>query len=290
MLKQWRGKLVLSQSTATALRSTQENLSSKRFRFARYGKCEQGYCIHEIPAEVTEAEADRFAAFVDAVLAMCAVRGCPAMAELDPELREHLVDAFGQHGTESMLLARIPGHVLWTDDITVSDITASEFSVRRVWTQPVLAHAANIGLVSGDDYLSAVAELLGIDYQATAFNPFVIVKAGSMADWNAAKWPFSKAMEQFAHLSVPGDQAVTFAAAMVVNLFKEALLLEMRQATLVSILERLWARKHGLIAVRVLLSLLPKLFGLNVLAADEASGIGQAWLAEARRRPRLQLP
>jgi tetratricopeptide (TPR) repeat protein len=290
LLKRWRGKLVISQSTATELRSTKENLSSKRGRSGHYGKCEKGYYIREAPAEVTRAEADSFTAFVDSVLAVCEVRGCPAMAELDPEMRENLVHAFGQHGTESMLLARNPGHALWTEDITVSDIAVSEFSVRRVWAQSVLAHATNIGLISPDDYLSAVAKLLGIDDQATAFNPFVLVKAGSMSDWDAGKWPLNKALEQFANPTVPDDQVILLAAAMVVNLFKQALLVETRQATLIAILERMSARKHGLIAVRVLLSLLPAVFGVNVLAADEANGIGQAWLAEARRRPRLRLP
>ena len=290
LLKQWRGKLVISQSTATELRGTEKDFASKQRSSGRYGKCERGYYMREIPAEAMRAEANAFNAFVDSVLAVCEVRGCPAMAELDPEMRENLVHAFGQHGTESMLLARSPGHALWTEDITVSDIAASEFSVRRVWAQPVLAHATNIGILSPDDYLTAVAKLLGIDYEATAFNPFVLVKAGSMTDWDAGKWPFIKALGRFANPTVPDDQVLLLAAAMVVNLFKEALLAETRQATLIAILERIAARKHGLIAVRVLLSLLPRVFGVNVLAADEANGIGRAWLAEARRRPRLELP
>lgn len=290
LLKQWRGKLVISQSTATELRGTKKDFASRQRRSGRFGKCERGYYMQEIPAEAMKAEADAFNAFVDSVLAVCEVRGCPAMAELDPEMRENLVHAFGQHGTESMLLARSPGHALWTEDITLSDIAASEFSVRRVWAQPVLVHATNIGILPPDDYLTAVAKLLGIDYEATAFNPFVLVKAGSMSDWDAGKWPFNKALGHFANPTVPDDQALLLAAAMTVNLFKEALLAATRQATFIAILERIAARKHGLIAVRVLLLLLPRVFGVNVLAADESNGIGRAWLAEARRRPRLQLP
>ena len=207
------------------------------------------------------------------------------MADLDPELREDLAKAFGQHGTESMLLARNPGHVLWTEDITVSDIAASEFSVRRVWVQPVLVHASNTGLISSDDYLSAVAKLLAIDYEATAFNPLVLAKAGSMAEWDAEKWPFNKALKQLENPTIPDDQVIAFAAALVVNLFKEALLVETRQATFIRMLELMSAREHGFVIVRALLSVLPRVFGVNVLAADEANRIGQAWLAVAMRRP-----
>lgn len=289
MLKQWRGKLVISQSTAMELRSTKAKLSSRGRRSGHYGKSEQGYYIQEVSAEVAKAEADAFSHFVDSVLSLCEIRGCPAMVELDPELREQLMQVFGQHGTESMLIARNPGHVLWTDDITVSDVATSEFSVRRVWTQPVVAHAVDTGFLSPDDYLSAIVTLLGIDYEVTGFNPFVLVKSGSMAGWDAGKWPFNKSLELLASPTISDGQVLLYATALVVALFKEALLVETRQATLISILERISARKHGLIAVRVLLSLLPKVFGVNVLAADEANGIGVAWLAEAKRHPRIGL-
>jgi transcription elongation GreA/GreB family factor len=289
LLRTWRGKLVISQSTATELRTTKEKLSSMTGTAAHFGKCDKGYYIQEISAKVAKAEADTFSAFVDCVLAVCEVRGCPAMAELDPEMTENLVNVFGQHGTESMLLARNPGHVLWTEDIAVSDIAASEFSVRRVWAQPLLLHATNIGLISADEYLSGVAKLLGIDYEATAFNPFVLVKAGSMAEWDAERWPLNKALKQLENPNAPDDQVIILAAVMVVNLFKDALLVETRQAMLIRILERMSARARGLISVHVLLSLLPRVFGVNVLAADEANGIGQTWLAEASRRPRIQL-
>jgi tetratricopeptide (TPR) repeat protein len=290
LLKQWRGKLVISQSTAMELRATKDDFASKKRTVGHFGKNERGYYMQEIPAETLRAQVDALNTFIDSILTACEVRGCAAMAELAPELRENLVDILGQHGTESMLLARSPGHALWTEDITVGDIAASEFSVRRVWAQPVLAHATDIGILPPDDYLAAVARLLGFDYEATSFNPFVLVKAGSMSDWDEGKWPFSKALSHFANATVPDDQVVLFAAAMVVNLFKEALLPETRQATFIAILKRIAARKHGLIAVRVLLSLLPRVFGVNVLASDESIQIGRAWLAATMKQMRFELP
>jgi hypothetical protein len=188
-----------------------------------------------------------------------------------------------------MLLASHPGHVLWTEDLAVGDIAASEFSARRVWTQLVVAHAVKTGLASADEYLAASAKLLGLDYRATVFNPLVLVKAGSMSNWDADKWPFNKALEQFTTLPGPDEQVLAFAAVLIAESYKASILLETRQGTLIKILEWVSRRKMGLVLVRVLLTLLPRTFGVNVLAADEAKEIGLAWLDEAERRPRFEV-
>src|SRR5262249_37596008 len=154
----------------------------------------------------------RFSVFVGSVLARCEVRGCPELAELDPELRDQLVFAFGQHGLEGMLLARAPGHVLWTEDLALSDIASAEFGVRRVWTQVVVQHAAELGIIPPDDYLAASAKLLGLGYEATWFNPFILVKAGELSGWSPERWPLNKALDQFAHAGVRLDQALVHAA------------------------------------------------------------------------------
>ena len=98
-----------------------------------------------------------------------------------------------------MLLARAPGHVLWTEDLALSDIASAEFGVRRVLTQVVVQHAAELGIVPPDDYLAASARLLGFDYEATSFNPFILVKAGELSGWIPERWPLHKALDQFAH-------------------------------------------------------------------------------------------
>jgi tetratricopeptide (TPR) repeat protein len=290
LLEKWRGKIVISQSTATELRSTLENLTSEGKSGGYFGKTDRGYFFLPSSAESMKVEAESFRSFVDTLFGVCEIRACPQLADLDPVIREQLVHAFGQHGVESMLIARVPGHVLWTDDIAVSDIASAEFSVRRVWTQAVLEHAAGQGLLVADDYLATTAKLLAFDYEATAFNPLVLAKAGSMSNWNPERWPLTKALEQFVNSTIQPDQVIVQAAAVIGIMYKEAPLVEARQATLIKILERLQARPNGLDEARVLISMLPTLFGINVLAAEEAASIGRAWLAEARRRRRVEIP
>ena len=120
-------------------------------------------------------------------------------------------------------------------------MAASEFSVRRVWMQPILIHASTSGLISESDYLSLVAKLLASDYDSTMFNPFVLSKAGTMAEWDAEKWPLNKALKQLGNLNIPDDQVIAFAAVLTMNLFKETSFLETRQTAFIRMLEQLSA-------------------------------------------------
>ena len=100
-------------------------------------------------------------------------------------------------------------------------------------------------------------KLLGLGYQTTTFNQTVIIRAGVLSEWDADKWPFTKALEQFSNETIPVPDILGLAAMTTVAMYKEVLLVERRQATLIRILERLGSRKEGLFAVRLLLNVFP---------------------------------
>ncbi|WP_422929680.1 tetratricopeptide repeat protein [Singulisphaera sp. PoT] len=289
LLARWRGKLVISQSTAHELRSALENVTTKRQGSGHFGRTGQGYYFERYSEETMKAEADALATLVRSVLSVCEVRGCPDLASLDPVMRDQLISGFGQHGVESMLLARQPGHVLWSDDLAVAFIGSNEFSVRRVWTQVVVEHAVKQGFVDPEEYLVVSAKLMALDYQATTFNPFVLAKAGSLSKWDPVKWPLNKVLERFVNATMSPDLILVLAASMLLAVYKEAPLPETRQAVLIKIMERLLILPHGIVIAKIFTTFFPRFFGVNALGAAEASAIGHAWLAEARRRPRLEL-
>jgi hypothetical protein len=92
-------------------------------------------------------------------------------------------------------------------------------------------------------------------------------------------------MALFGNNGIKSDAVLMLSTAIIANLFSKAPLLETRQATLIRILEQIAKRREGLPAIFVLRSVLPRVFGVNVLAADSACGIVDAWLAQASRRP-----
>lgn len=287
LLKNWRGKCVISQETAALLSAVADDSDTKKRATATFGKSSKGYFLQEHSPEESKSAAESLAAFINDVLAASEVRSCPELAEIDPEQRDLIVSVFGQHGAESMLLARAPGHILWTDDMALREKATEDFSVRGAWTQIVLEYATTEGIIQSDDYLEASAKLLGMDYEATMFNIFTVVKAGVMSGWHIETWPFNKALDKFAGPQVPVDDVVILAAAMVTNMYKEHVLVETRQATFIRILERLAARRGGLGTARTFIAMLPRIFGINVLAAQETTEVGNAWLSEASRRSRF---
>lgn len=290
LLTTLRWKLVISLSTATELRSTLEEITFKSHVAGHFGKSKQGYFFHEYSEDGMKDNDDALASLLQTVLRVSEIRGCPEIAEIDPDKRDHLISIFGQHGVESMLLARQPGYALWSDDIAVGVFASSEFSVSRVWTQVVVEHGVNQGYVALDEYLIVSAKLLGLDYKATTFNPFVLAKAGSMSNWNPEKWPMNKVLEQIVNPSMQHHQVIMFVAFMLIALYKEASMIETRQAVLIKILERLYTLPNGIDIATAFVSNFPVIFGFNVIASREASEIGHSWLSEARRRPSLYIP
>ena len=63
---------------------------------------------------------------VEVLEANCKVEPCEALAAMEPEERETLVNLLGQYGAETLLLAAVPGGVLWTDDLAQAGLARSE--------------------------------------------------------------------------------------------------------------------------------------------------------------------
>src|SRR5262249_3181415 len=131
----------------------------------------------------------------------------------------------------------------------------------------------------------ASAKLVGLNYQVTAFDQPVVLHAAELAGWDADKWPFSAILDLMANNEIKLASALSIAAFVISGLYSNALLLQTRQNTLIRILERVASRREGLSAVGTLRSLLPRIFGVNVLASDEVCAVLGAWLAQASTRP-----
>ena len=112
-----------------------------------------------------------------------------------------------------------------------------------------------------------------------------MLRTASLGEWNPNKWPFKQVLEQFANESIDLNSVIGLAATTIVALYREALLVGARQSVLIRIAEKLASRREGFELVKALITILPRLFGLNVLGLEEARGVLGAWLAEALRRP-----
>ncbi len=215
----------------------------------------------------------------DALQSVCRVRDGAVLASIDHERRERLINFFGRHGAESIVIASMPGHVLWTDDMILADLAKTEFGVRRVWTEAALQARAQAGNLDPVELATASTKLAGWGYSFAAPGIETLMRAGSVAVWNPDQFPLKQALDQFADNSMNMSDAVRLAAELIVRIYNDQYLRGQRRTVTSRLLDRLAARPGGREAVEALPRSLPIRFGLDLIRARELSDVVRGWTA-----------
>ncbi|MGD1154987.1 MAG: GreA/GreB family elongation factor [Terriglobia bacterium] len=134
LLRSWPVPVVVSQTTMTELIQLATEEAEPRAEGGVFAKVDGAYALIEDTQAARALRAQRLNSLVDLVSSSSKVLGCQELAAVDPQKRGVLIEAFGNCGAESMVLASKPGHVLWTDDFTMARFAHQEFGVRNVWT------------------------------------------------------------------------------------------------------------------------------------------------------------
>ena len=169
----------------------------------------------ENTAEQRSRRAEFFARLCDVVRAGCDVRPCLATARLDRERREGLTQVLGRPTLDSVLLAAEPGSALWTDDLVIGLIGATDFGAGRVWTQPVLSALLAEGIVTQQQYREAMAKLVAWNYPGVPVDGEILLAAAEAADWRMEAWPVPQAMRFLRNTFVPRQVRLGIAAGAI---------------------------------------------------------------------------
>lgn len=251
------------------------------------GKQDERYVLQEIGPEVVREQRRFLKSTVDAIRVRSAVVGCPDLAAVPPEQREFLVNALGEHGAQTLVLASAPRRILWADDLALSLIGKHAFGVRRIWTQVALQERAESGALKPDLFFEATAKLLGWRYYFTSTSVPALIQAGALAEWNPAGRPLRQALEPFSDPGIPVRQVLALAIGFMAHYANQIALPEARGTLTVQILESLAKRGEGLAFVNMLIMGVPVAFGVNVVRANEFVQVIRTWAGtrqQARRR------
>ena len=286
ILENWSIDLVVSINTVNELRrmiANEAQLRSNQLGVLR--QTEIGHAFEERTAEQKKADIEKLRHLVEMVEANCKVKPCEALAAMEPEKRETIIKCFGRYGAEAVLLAAVPGGVLWTDDFAQAALGRSEHGVSRVWTQFVIEARAESGMVALETFFDASAKLLGYRYSFTISNPQIVRQAGVIGEWKVDGWPLSQALSVFAEEAVDLEQILRLAAGFLRLLYQESLLSTTKANITVKILENIAKKKGGIQGIRHLHKALPSLFSLNVVGRMDATATVDAWLKGIEERP-----
>lgn len=204
--------------------------------------------------------------------------GCVELAKLDKPRREVMIKALGEGGAESVVLARRPGYLLWTDDLRLAGFAKTEYGVKSAWTQAVLLWAAQRGYISEQKFVRSTARLVGYGYSFTSPSLASVIAAAELAEWDQSRWPFSKALAQLGTESIPLRDAAVLTLSFMEKVYREPILDERRRAITVALMDQIGNRQGGTQFVQAIKRAVPVNFGLNVLGAEAAGLAIDAWL------------
>ena len=286
ILDAWSGDIIVSQSTVSKLRQMLVNQVKLESRESGVlVKSESGFQMVENSPERNSEYIERVRGLIRVIEKKCRIVPCPALAAIDPEERNTLIKAFGQHGAESIVFASVPRTVLWTDDHIQAVFARQEYGVKHVWTQLVVGARADSGAVESKVYFDVSAKLAGFGYFFTSMDPQILRYAGDLACWKVDEWPFAQALALLEHDSIDIKTAVQVTTAFLPLLYKEKLLLDPKSAVTLRMLDHLSNKKDGFVGILALKKVLPRIFGLNVLGETAANQTIDAWLAANKKRP-----
>lgn len=182
-------------------------------------------------------------------------------------------ELFGQHGAESLVLARDGNCLLWTDDAMLALYVKQELGIRRVWTQVVLS--SPLAALDEKSRVETTAKLVGWGYQKTSFDFAVIRYAGEVSGWQPQAFPLKQVIAALVFESNSLESCVQAARDLILETERVVIVSSSAQATYRTILAQLGDRPGGKSAVRKMLAELPPLIRASMkraghLALDDA--------------------
>ncbi|WP_420236264.1 PIN domain-containing protein [Telmatobacter bradus] len=221
----------------------------------------------DIPEEAVIERERLFSEALQGIRSLAIVEACRELSAMPKNDKEPLIEIFGRYGAQSVLLARKPGRVLWSDDFVQNSVLTSQYGGKGVWSEIVAAHLDGVGRLDHKVAAGFVTRLLAYRYQATGIPPVVFVQAASASNFDAETPPFSFALEPI--LQMPLDQNL-FATigGIATEIEKEIADEVVRRQLIATVLLKLLNREDGL----NLISLIHRAF------ASAPSARGSEWM------------
>ncbi|GAB4312689.1 MAG: tetratricopeptide repeat protein [Methanobacteriaceae archaeon] len=178
------GKLGISQSSVDVLNQILYQLMTYRGR-----EYMNSAWINDKPVfqEVTPQDTERRIKYVEELIQWvklnCEILPCHAALNINREHRKKLNEMLGKSFTDTLLIAREPGNLLYSDDCALRRLAKLNYGVDGVWTQGVLAECLNRGSIKEEELNNAVVKLILFGYSSTTYNMDTLFSAAKESKW-----------------------------------------------------------------------------------------------------------
>ena len=195
------GKLRIAQSTIDELQgiiNEREGMWSEREGMT-VGKQGDRYVKQIINPEDAKHGIEYLKGIVKWIKENCKVEPCTPALKMNQLEKHELNDMLQPLFIDTLLLANQPDYLLLSDD--------GHLRLDGVWTQVVLEHCVNKGLLSKAEYDKMTIKLVCSHYYHTEFNSDVLIEAAKQSDWKPAE-PYNSLVQ------VLGGQRSSLASAL----------------------------------------------------------------------------
>ena len=274
----WLNRPIVSQKTREHVAVLLEEAQQESPKGV-LGLDDQGNLVAtQATAEQQAAYAGRLSRLLGAVDKHCQVFSCPQLATLSPEKRHELVEAFGDGGSESIVLASEPKRILWTDDWVLAGYGLANYRNRRVWTQIVLHGAAAAGNLDWNVFNADTAQLLSANYVFTWWTSQVFEQVANEAGWRFSSPLLRPLLDDLKSPSILPEARVVLSAAAIRSCFHSNLGPRDRNGFIVGIMNRLTVLQDSEWAMMAVLKVLKKICTEDPETAKDARWVILVWL------------
>ena len=276
------GEILVSQGTYDEIHGVARSPGSTSTYYTALVSNGKQKKVAALPAQDPKDRAARLSQFLGGLAGKCRIRSGSILADLEPGLRDRLIDYFGRPTAESMVLAREAHGVLWVDDLAVGAIGGEELGIKSAWSQLVFEFLSRTGIAEKKEWFRVTYALLQMGYTHTVINDELIQDAVTRSDWSPDQEPLRIVLDQFANKDVIVQGLFALAAASLRWIWQQSLLEQQALNITIRILDRLASRPKGRNIIGALLENADGVFALDVVSASKVKTVISGWLGSRR--------
>ena len=284
------GKLGIARSTIDELQqiiNEEQGMWHKRERM-HIGKEDNEYVRGIITHEDTRQNIEYLESIMAWIGENCDVLPCNPALKMNRLRKQELDDKFQEVFIDSLLIASEPGNLLMSDDELLRSYAktnlgidaGTHFQVDSVWTQVLLHHCLDIGLLEKPEYHKMTIKLICSNYYHTFFDADLVIEAAKQSDWNASE-PYSTVVRTLGNQKTHLLSALHVSVDFLFKLWIEAIPLEQREHLTLQLLSSLTSARRTTPVLNQLVNLIRERFTLLPFAETRILSLMQAY-AHAR--------
>ena len=285
------GKPGIAQSTIDELQqiiNEEQGMWSKRERM-HVEKKEDEY----VSGIITPADTRQSIGYLEGIMEWinenCDILPCNPALKMNRLRKQELDDKFQTVFIDSILIASEPGNLLLSDDELLRSYAktnlgidaGTHFQVDSVWTQVLLKHCLDIGLLDKPEYDKMTIKLICSNYYHTFFDADLVIEAAKQSDWNASE-PYSTVVRTLGNQKTHLLSALHVSVDFLFKLWIEAIPIEKREHLTLQLLGGLTSGGRTTAVLNQLAGLIRERFTLLPFAETRVLSLMQAY---AHTRP-----